>query len=109
MARLDTIRRLLRTDLGAGFEVYFTVSIWVCGGAFAVFIRPHIGDWNPAPEAALLIGEALGLTLALLWLERVVRRKSAVCAGRCANCGYDLRATPDRCPECGAVRMHRAA
>lgn len=66
--------------------------------------RPYRGivfRWWPLflATAVLPAGQA-----AALWTRRRRRRREATLRSqaRCVRCGYDLRATPNRCPECGA-------
>ena len=54
---------------------------------------------NAATVAAPVVLLAGGLRL--LALRRRGRRAARLAARECVRCGYDLRATPDRCPECG--------
>jgi predicted amidophosphoribosyltransferase len=51
------------------------------------------------------------VVLPVLWCIRGLsahRRARRVARGLCATCGYDLRASGERCPECGLVNPHVA-
>jgi hypothetical protein len=57
--------------------------------------------WPFALATAVLPATSTGIWAIALVGRR--QRSARASQGRCLTCGYDIRATPDRCPECGAV------
>jgi hypothetical protein len=51
----------------------------------------------------LWIPAALTAVLPIMWLRRFIQRHRRNVRGLCLRCGYDLRASPGRCPECGTM------
>jgi hypothetical protein len=70
------------------------VSVW---GRLDFFIGPTKAFSLPHWVMFLLTG-----VLPAVWFDWLGKMRKPA-DGHCSNCGYDLRATPDRCPECGAV------
>lgn len=61
----------------------------------------HNGGCVVFPQLLVFIAFAILPFFRQLGLLRQRRNRMH---GRCPACGYDLRATPDRCPECGRVQ-----
>jgi hypothetical protein len=89
--------RAIKTD-GDGWEHRPRRAASGIGTFRALLDAPHarISLWLPA----LLF--ALAPTYWLLGPRRRRAKRSKL--GLCPTCGYDLRASPDRCPECGTQR-----
>ena len=85
------------------------VAVLLCFCFFGILgLRGGLSDTSVAENfrqgiqffaiAAVVLAWSIGCFIAL-------RRRERVKAGFCRQCGYDLRASPGRCPECGRIRM----
>jgi hypothetical protein len=90
--------------------------VWISRGRLTLYegVPQDGGPWGRFEDfaASVPLWSACLLTMALpaAWAGRVARRRlRSISSGICRRCGYDLRASPDRCPECGAVPAENSA
>jgi hypothetical protein len=62
------------------------------------FLADPIHRWHVPSGYLFLIAAVMPAVAFIRWL-----RTPRYPPGHCQKCGYDLRATPNRCPECGTV------
>jgi hypothetical protein len=79
-------------------RVYLLLAAGALVVAYGVYLFSYLG-----PVRALTLAVGLGLAVGVLTLvRRPHTRRAREAAGLCVECGYDLRASTERCPECNA-------
>jgi 4-amino-4-deoxy-L-arabinose transferase-like glycosyltransferase len=81
------------------FGMVFSKKLRSCYDSSDTLDFVSLPMWMVAAPAAVL---------PLIRLRRGWRARRRRVEGLCLVCGYDLRATPDRCPECGTVPAKHA-
>lgn len=66
---------------------------------------PPKGVFAVSYIAILSLSLGLGLLLAVNRWRKDVRQRTSLENRICVKCGYDLRASGDRCPECGTLQQ----
>ena len=95
--RID--HRMLRLSFSPGATEMFGVT-WE-SGRFINALAPT--DFFRQLVIPCWFGAIIFSLLPLMWCRNRYLRWRSPRAGCCAQCGYDLRVTPNRCPECGAL------
>jgi hypothetical protein len=81
------------------FDVLAALIGFVAAAGLLLWGLTFVG---PVPVVLTTLAAAVVLTVRAFHRNDPLRRRRAL-AGKCEACGYDLRASHDRCPECGAA------